>query len=72
MRGGELYHTFLDGLAVMLDELQMGNPSDALVPFTGSKHEVRWGPSSYSRAPSHIVIDSVRLEPMDRCLSPRT
>jgi hypothetical protein len=48
MRGGELYHAFLDGLAMALAELQIGNPSETLVHFTGSKHVVRWGPSSYS------------------------
>lgn len=30
-----------------LDELQTGDPIEALVPFTGSKHRVRLGPSSY-------------------------
>jgi hypothetical protein len=28
-----------------LDELQMGNLSEALVPFEESKRGVRWGPS---------------------------
>ena len=32
MRGGESYHTFLDGLAMEFDELQTGNSSEALVP----------------------------------------
>jgi hypothetical protein len=40
MRGGELYNTFLDGLAMGLGELQMGNSSEALVPFAGTKHRV--------------------------------
>jgi hypothetical protein len=31
MRGGEPYHTFFYGLAMALGELQMGNPSEALV-----------------------------------------
>jgi hypothetical protein len=53
MRGGEPNHTFLDGLAMALDELQTGNLSEVLVPFVGSKHRVCWGPSSYSRAPTH-------------------
>jgi hypothetical protein len=37
---GEPNHAFLDELAVTLDEFQMGNPSEALVPFVGSKREV--------------------------------
>ena len=41
MRGGEPNHTFLDGLAMALDELQIGNLSEALAPFTGSKRGVR-------------------------------
>jgi hypothetical protein len=45
---GEQNHAFLDGLAMALGELQMGNPSEALVASVGSKHGVRWGPSSYS------------------------
>jgi hypothetical protein len=48
MRGGELSHTFLDGLAMALGDLQMGNPSEALVPFAGSKSRSPRGPSSYS------------------------
>jgi hypothetical protein len=40
MRGHESNHTFLDGLAMALDEVQMGNLSEALVPFTGSKRRV--------------------------------
>jgi hypothetical protein len=36
MRGGELYHAFLDGLAMTLDELQTGHPSEALAPLAGS------------------------------------
>jgi hypothetical protein len=36
MRGGELYHAFLDGIAMMLDELQTGHPSEALAPLAGS------------------------------------
>jgi hypothetical protein len=43
-----------------LSELQMGDPSEALVPFTGSRHGVRWEPSSYSQAPIHIVVRLVR------------
>jgi hypothetical protein len=31
-----------------LSELQTGDPSEALVPFIGSRREVHWGPSSYS------------------------
>lgn len=38
MRGGELYHPFLDGLAMTLGELQAGNLSEALVPLARSKH----------------------------------
>jgi hypothetical protein len=59
MGAGEQNHTFLDGLAMALGELQMGNPSKALVASVGSKHGVRRGPSSYSQEPTHIVVDSV-------------
>lgn len=38
--GDELYHTFFDGLAKALDELQTGNSSDALVSSIGSKRGV--------------------------------
>lgn len=41
MRGGEPNRTFLIGLAMVLGELQTGNPSEALGPFTGSKCRVR-------------------------------
>jgi hypothetical protein len=68
MRGGELYHAFLDGKAMALDELQASNPSEALAPLGGSKHEVRWGPSSFSQTPNHIVPDPVRPRLMARCL----
>jgi hypothetical protein len=71
MRGGESYHAFLDGLAMALGELQVGNPSEALDPLVGSKRGVRWGLSSYSQAPTHIVVDPVRPGPTARCLSPR-
>jgi hypothetical protein len=54
MMGGELYHTFLDGLVMTLVELQMGNPSETLVSLIGSKHGVRWRLPSYSWAPSLI------------------
>jgi hypothetical protein len=65
-----LYHIFLDGLALALGEFQMGNSSEPLVPSAGPKSEVSLGPSSYSWAPTHIVVGSVRLEPMARNLSP--
>jgi hypothetical protein len=39
--GCELYHTFLNGLAMGLGELQPSNPSEALVPSIGSKRRVR-------------------------------
>ena len=42
MRRGESYHTFLDGLEMVLGEKQSGNPSEALDPFVGPKHEVSW------------------------------
>jgi hypothetical protein len=71
MRGGEPYHAFLDGLAMALGELQVGNPSEALDALAGSKHGVRWGLSSYSQASTHIVVDPVRPGPTARCLSPR-
>jgi hypothetical protein len=60
---------FLDGTTMAFNELPIGNPIEALVPSIGSKRGVRWGPSSYSRAPTHIVADSVRSDPMPRCLS---
>jgi hypothetical protein len=41
MRGGDPNHTYLDGQAMAPSELQMGNPSEALRPFIGSKREVR-------------------------------
>jgi hypothetical protein len=53
MGGGELYHAFLDGLAIALSELQTGNPNDALASLVGSKHGVCWGPSSYSHTDSY-------------------
>jgi hypothetical protein len=31
MRGGEPYHTFLDGLSMALGEIKMGNSSETLV-----------------------------------------
>jgi hypothetical protein len=62
MRRGESYHAFLDGLEMTLGELQTGNPSEAMVPSTGSKRGVRWGPSSYSLVPTHIVVDSIRSQ----------
>jgi hypothetical protein len=71
MMGGEPNHAFLDGLAMTLGELKMGNPSEALVPFVGSKRGVRWGPSSYSRAPTHIAVDSIRPNLTACCLSLR-
>jgi hypothetical protein len=40
MGGSEQYHTFLNGLEVVLGELQEGNLSEALVPFAGSKRGV--------------------------------
>jgi hypothetical protein len=43
MRGGESNHSFLDGLAVALGELQTGNLSEALGPFVGSKRGIRYG-----------------------------
>jgi hypothetical protein len=66
---GEQYHAFLDGLAMALSEFQAGNPNEALIPSVGSKPEVCSGPSSYSRAPTHIVVDSIRPEPTARYLS---
>lgn len=33
VRGGEPYHAFLDGILMVLSELQMGNSSEALVPL---------------------------------------
>jgi hypothetical protein len=69
MRGGESYQAFLDGLAMVLYELQIGNLCEALVPSMGSKHGVRWGPSSYSQSPTHIVADSVQPELMARWLT---
>lgn len=70
---GELRCTtlFLDGLAIALEELQAGNPSEALVPSTRTKRGVHWGPSSYSRESIHIIVDSVRPEPTARYLSLR-
>jgi hypothetical protein len=71
MKRGEPYHTFLDGLAMVLGELQAGNPSEALAPLAGpgSKLGVRWGPSSYSQTPIHIfdqdrwLVASIRDKP---------
>jgi hypothetical protein len=73
MKRGEPYHTFLDGLAMALGELQAGNPSEALAPLAGagSKLGVRWGPSSYSQTPTHIVVDPIRPGQMVCCLYPR-
>jgi hypothetical protein len=42
-----------------LAELQIGNPSEALALLAGSKRGVRWGPSSYTQALTHIVVDPV-------------
>jgi hypothetical protein len=58
--GGEPNHSFLDGLAMTLGELQTGNPSEALVLSVGFKCGVRWGPSSYFQALTYIVVDLVR------------
>jgi hypothetical protein len=69
MRGGEPYHAFLDGLTMALGESQAGNPSEALTPLAGSKRGVRWGLSSYTYVPTHIVVDPIRPRPMARCLS---
>jgi hypothetical protein len=71
MRGGELYHVFLDGLAMALGELQAGNLSEAVVPFARSKRGVRWGPFSYSRAPTHIVVGSIQPKLASHYLSSR-
>jgi hypothetical protein len=49
-----------------LGELQARNSSEALVPSARSKRGVHWGPSLYSRTPTHIVVDSVRSEPTAR------
>jgi hypothetical protein len=54
-----------------LGELQMGDPSEALVPFTGSRHGVRSEPSSYSQVSIHIVVRLVRSGLAARCLSSR-
>lgn len=52
--GVELYHTFLNRLAMAVGGLQAGNPSDVLVPFIGSKRGVCLGPSHIvSRADSY-------------------
>lgn len=59
MRGGEPYHAFLDGLAIALGELQMGNLSETLASLAGSKRGVHWGLSSYSKTLTHIVTDLV-------------
>lgn len=69
MRGGEQCHAFFDGIAIALGELQAVNLGEALVPFVGSKCGVCWGPSSYSRALTNIVVGSIRSEPMACCLS---
>lgn len=71
MEGGEPNHAFLDELEMVLVELQTGNLSQTVVPSVGSKHEVRLVPSSYSRAPTHIVADSVRSDPTTCYLSLR-
>jgi hypothetical protein len=69
MRGGEQCHAFFDRIAIALGELQAVNLGEALVPFAGSKCGVYWGPSSYSRALTNIVVGSIRSEPTACCLS---
>jgi hypothetical protein len=56
MSGGD---TFLDRRAMVLGEIQSGNSIEAMVPSARSKRRVRWGPSLYYRASTHIVVDSV-------------
>jgi hypothetical protein len=53
---------------MVVDELQTGNPSEALFP---RRIQVRGplGTVSYSQAPTQIVAYSVRPDPMARCLS---
>jgi hypothetical protein len=42
MRGGESYHTFLNELAMLSSELQMGNPNEAMVlPHDPSMGSIR-------------------------------
>jgi hypothetical protein len=71
MRRGELYHAFLNGLGMALDELQTDDLSEALAPFIGSKRGVRWLPSSSFRTLTHTVTGFVRPELMAYCLSTR-
>jgi hypothetical protein len=66
MRGSESYHAFLDGLAMALDVLQAGNPSEALALLAGSKRGVGlWtvfilpGTDLYSYRSHLVVIDPV-------------
>jgi hypothetical protein len=54
-----------------LGELQIDNLSEAPVPSVGSRHEVRWGPSSYSQVSTHIVVGPVRPGPTGCYLSSR-
>lgn len=51
-----------------LRELQMGDLSEAPTPFVGSRRGVRWGPSSYSQVPTHIVVGPIRLGPTTHSL----